>query len=165
MSTTEIKPLLKSISYLGKMLPLFLNETPGDKNQAILETDKVIVTLKPGVAVDQVLESVVEAFLAKQCKQLITSRVTHYQTHFKLKPKKITIEKSFNKWGSCNSQKELTFNFLLITKPLEAIDYVVVHEMCHLMHMNHDRSFWRLLGSILPGYKETEKLLTQSFEL
>ncbi len=150
---------------MGKMLPLFLSEAPGEKNQAILETDKVIVTLKPGVAVDQVLESVVEAFLFKQCKQSIASRVTHYQTHFKLKPKKITIEKSFNKWGSCNSQRELTFNFLLITKPLEAIDYVVVHELCHLMHMNHDRSFWRLLGSILPNYKESEKLLSHSYEL
>jgi predicted metal-dependent hydrolase len=45
--------------------------------------------------------------------------------------------------------------------PLEAIDYVVVHELCHLQHMNHDRSFWRLVGSILPDYKKREEYLSK----
>ena len=43
--------------------------------------------------------------------------------------------------------------------PLKVIDYVVVHEMCHMVHMNHDRSFWRLVGKIIPDYEQRENWL------
>ena len=43
--------------------------------------------------------------------------------------------------------------------PIEVIDYVIIHELCHLLHMNHDRSFWRRVGSIMPDYKEKEEYL------
>ena len=46
--------------------------------------------------------------------------------------------------------------------PLEVIDYVVVHEMCHMVHLNHDRSFWRLVGKMSPNFKEQENWLAQS---
>ena len=81
--------------------------------------------------------------------------------YFKTKPRKVTIEESYNKWGSCNSNRDLTFNWILITKSPEAIDYVVVHEMCHMTHLNHDRSFWRLLGKLLPDYKAYQKELNE----
>jgi predicted metal-dependent hydrolase len=45
--------------------------------------------------------------------------------------------------------------------PIEIIDYVVVHELCHLIHMNHDRSFWRLVGSVLPDYKKRQGILAE----
>ena len=46
--------------------------------------------------------------------------------------------------------------------PLEGIDYVVVHEMCHMVHLDHDRSFWRLVGTMSPNFKEQENWLAQS---
>jgi predicted metal-dependent hydrolase len=46
--------------------------------------------------------------------------------------------------------------------PLKAIDYVVVHEMCHMVHLNHDRSYWRLVGKIIPDYEELENWLALS---
>ena len=73
----------------------------------------------------------------------------------------MTIVDSHNAWGTCNSLKELTFNYRLSMSPLPVIDYVVVHELCHILHMNHDRSFWRKVGTFDPDYKNHEAYLTR----
>lgn len=101
-----------------------------------------------------VIEGDTETYLMRLCKAYVHERVAYFLPHFKIKPKKIAIVKSYNKWGSCNSARELTFNFTLITQPAEFVDYVIVHELCHLVHLNHDRSFWRLVGSIIPDYRK-----------
>ncbi len=72
------------------------------------------------------------------------------------------ISDSKSTWGTCDSMRQLTFNWKLAMAPLEVIDYVVVHEMCHLVHLNHDRSFWRLVGKILPNYEQRENWLALS---
>ncbi len=86
-------------------------------------------------------------------KRIIPERIKIYENELGLKPKVIDINESKSQWGSCSSDKKIAFNYRLAMAPMEAIDYVVVHELCHLKHMNHDRSFWRLVGSILPDYK------------
>lgn len=79
----------------------------------------------------------------------------------KVKPKTIEVVESITKWGSCSSSKKLTFNYRLAMAPIEVIDYVIIHELCHLIHMNHDRSFWRRVGSIMPDYKKKEEFLAR----
>lgn len=92
-------------------------------------------------------------------KKLVNERIVPYQTQLRVKPKKIEIVESANKWGSCTSGKVLAFNYRLAMAPVEVIDYVIVHELCHLLHMNHDRSFWRRLGGVMPDYKGKEAFL------
>jgi len=75
------------------------------------------------------------------------------------KPKSIEIVKIGGRWGSCSSERKITYHYLISTLPLELIDYIVVHELCHLFHMNHDRSFWRKVGSIMPDYKKRQEAL------
>ncbi|WP_028550324.1 M48 family metallopeptidase [Paenibacillus sp. UNC451MF] len=98
-------------------------------------------------------------FYFASCKRVIGERVKMYQTQLKVKPKTIEIDESKTKWGSCSSDKKLTFNYRLAMAPMDVIDYVVIHELCHLTHMNHDRSFWRRVGTIMPDYKEKEQFL------
>lgn len=100
-------------------------------------------------------------FYFASCKKVIVARIKPYQVMLKVKPKSIDIVESATKWGSCSSSKKLTFNYRLAMAPLEVIDYVIVHELCHLSHMNHDRSFWRLVGSIMPDYKDKEAYLAR----
>ncbi|CAM3560242.1 SprT family zinc-dependent metalloprotease [Paenibacillus lupini] len=100
-------------------------------------------------------------FYFSSLKKLVNERIKPYQDMLKVKPKTIDIVESATKWGSCSSSKKLTFNYRLAMAPLEVIDYVIIHELCHLTHMNHDRSFWRLLGSIMPDYKEKEEYLAR----
>ena len=69
------------------------------------------------------------------------------------------IRKMKARWGSCSSRGELCFNSLLMQKDEALIDLVIVHELCHLRHFNHDSSFYKLLADVLPDWKEREKRL------
>jgi predicted metal-dependent hydrolase len=107
------------------------------------------------------LKANLKKFYFNSCKKLIADRIKTYQTQLKVKPKTFEIVESRTKWGSCSSDKHLTFNYRLAMAPLEVIDYVIIHELCHLTHMNHDRSFWRRVGSIMPDFKEKEEFLAR----
>lgn len=100
-------------------------------------------------------------FYFSSLKKIVAERITHYQKVLKVKPKSIEVVESRTKWGSCSADKKLTFNYRLAMAPPEVIDYVIIHELCHLLHMNHDRSFWRRLGSVMPDYKEKEAFLAR----
>jgi predicted metal-dependent hydrolase len=117
------------------------------------------------IAVDQKdaeeLKLALKKFYIASLKKIVAQRITPYQTRLKVKPKSIEIVESRTKWGSCSFDAKLTFNYRLAMAPPEVIDYVIVHELCHLLHMNHDRSFWRRLGSIMPDYKEKEAYLAR----
>jgi predicted metal-dependent hydrolase len=64
-----------------------------------------------------------------------------------------------SRWGSCSGKGNLNFNCLLMRTPDEIIDYVVVHELCHLKEMNHSPRFWAEVEKIFPDYKERRKWL------
>ncbi|WFA08970.1 SprT family zinc-dependent metalloprotease [Tissierella sp. Yu-01] len=87
------------------------------------------------------LKEKLKKFYFSSCKSIVNERVKFYQRQIGIKPKVIEVNDSKTKWGECTSDKIITFNYRLIMAPIEIIDYVVVHEMCHLHHMNHDRSF------------------------
>ena len=101
----------------------------------------------------------VKKFYTKSSKKITKKQTEYYQELLKIKPKSIEIVKVGGRWGSCTSEKHITYNFMITTLPIELIDYIVVHELCHLYHMNHDRSFWRKVGSILPDYKKRQEAL------
>lgn len=108
---------------------------------------------------EEELKSKLKKFYISSCKKIIEERIKVYQQQLGVKPKAIEVVESKSQWGSCNSDKKITFNYRLVMAPLEVIDYVIVHELCHLIHMNHDRSFWRLVGSVLRDYKNKEEFL------
>ncbi|WP_424766942.1 M48 family metallopeptidase [Paenibacillus sp. sgz302251] len=110
---------------------------------------------------EEELKSNLKKFYFSSCKKIVGERIKVYQTQLKVKPKTIEIVESRTKWGSCSSNKKITFNYRLAMAPIEVIDYVIIHELCHLTHMNHDRSFWRRVGSIMPDYKEKEEFLAR----
>ncbi len=98
-------------------------------------------------------------FYISGCKKIIGERIKVYEKQLRVKHKAFDIVESTKEWGSCNRDKRLTFNYKLAMAPIEVIDYLIVHELCHIVHMNHDRSFWRLVGSILPDYKKSQDYL------
>ncbi|MDF2543051.1 MAG: zinc metalloprotease [Herbinix sp.] len=133
--------------YLGTSYPIVIS-TNLDQNQdyVMLEKDKLHVYVKQHN--DETVRQALKRFYYRQCKTLVEARIRIYQPEFKMKPRSIRIMDDSSNWGTCNSRLELTFNWKLAMAPIEAIDYVVVHEMCHMVHLNHDRSFWRLVGKL-----------------
>lgn len=147
--------------YLGRLYHILISQDADiEKDNAVFEADKLHVYVK-----EQNEESIKQAlkrFYYQQCKALVEKRVKFFQSEFKIKPRSILITDSKTNWGTCDSMRNLTFNWKLSMAPIEVIDYVVVHEMCHMVHMNHDRSFWRLVGKIMPEYERYERWLAVS---
>lgn len=76
--------------------------------------------------------------------------------------KEIKIKELKSIWGSCTAKGVINLNWQLITLPKRVIDYVILHEICHLTHRNHSKKFWSLVESIMPDFKEMEVILKQS---
>lgn len=147
--------------YLGNSYPIqiFQDETEGQDNVKF-EDDTLRIFVKD--LEDEKIKQALKRFYYQQCKSLVESGTKKYQSNFKVKPTAIRITDSKKNWGTCDSNRQLTFNWRLAMAPQKVIDYVIVHEMCHMVHMNHDRSFWRLVGKIIPDYKECEYWLAIS---
>ncbi|WP_163100229.1 M48 family metallopeptidase [Peribacillus alkalitolerans] len=151
----------ESFLYLGKTFPIQIHHDPNiTQDHIVFEEDKLHIYVK--LHEDEKIKQALKRFYYKQCKSLVEKSISSYQSHFKTKPRAITISDSKATWGTCDSRLQLTFNWKLAMAPQKVIDYVVVHEMCHMHHLNHDRSFWRLVGKIMPDYKEQERWLELS---
>ena len=94
-----------------------------------------------------------------RAKALIPQRVAHYAALMDLKPAGITITGARTRFGSCSPKNRLCFSWRLIAYPQEAIDYVVVHELAHLVHRNHGPEFHALVEQVLPDHKQRRALL------
>lgn len=86
-------------------------------------------------------------------RKLFTSRVEYYVQMTGGCYTSITIRDQKSRWGSCSSRGTLSFNYRLIFAPIKVLDYVIVHELCHLTHMNHSKNFWNMVASVMPEYK------------
>lgn len=95
----------------------------------------------------------------KAAHELIVRRMQHFARTHDLRWEQVSVRNQKSRWGSCSQRGTLSFNYRLVFLPRELADYVVVHELAHLKHLNHSRAFWALVGDMLPGYKEAKKEL------
>ncbi len=90
----------------------------------------------------------------QQAKELLGTRTFHYARRMGVEPRRITVKTQKRLWGSCNHRgQSINLNWALVMAPLEVIDYVVVHELCHLEVPNHSKRFWHAVAKILPDYR------------
>ncbi|HHY82589.1 MAG TPA: M48 family metallopeptidase [Clostridiales bacterium] len=100
--------------------------------------------------------------LADKALRVIPERAAFYAPAVGVKFGKITIRNQKTRWGSCSSKGNLNFNCLLMLAPPEVIDYVVVHELCHIKELNHSARFWSEVERVLPDYKEPKEWLKKN---
>lgn len=100
--------------------------------------------------------------LADQAVEYIPKRVKYYAEKENFIYNKITIKNLVSRWGSCSTKGNLNFNCLLMLTPDYVIDYIVVHELCHLREMNHSEKFWAEVEKIMPDYQRAELWLKQN---
>ena len=92
--------------------------------------------------------------LTEQAREYIPQRVSYYASLLGVRPGRITIRKQKTRWGSCSAKGNLNFNCLLMLTPPEVIDSVVVHELCHLLEMNHSDRFYAEVLRVFPDYRK-----------
>ena len=98
-----------------------------------------------------------ECYFKQQAQNIILPRVEYYAKLTKLNYTSIKIRQYRARWGSCNNKGELSFNYLLMMLPRQVIDYVIVHELCHLRYLNHSKYFWQLVVKHFPNYIEAQQ--------
>ena len=97
--------------------------------------------------------------LADKAVQVFVAKVEHYAPIVGVTYGRITIRNQKTRWGSCSAKGNLNFNVALMRAPIEVLDYIVVHELCHRRHLDHSREFWDDVEKVIPDYRIHEKWL------
>lgn len=103
-------------------------------------------------------DALIRWYFAKSTK-IIKQRITRYGKLLDLFPKKIIIKDQKKRWASCSGDGILRFNWRIATAPISIVDYVVVHELCHLKVKNHSSDFWKLVSLAIPDYQKRKDWL------
>ena len=82
----------------------------------------------------------------------VKERVNYYKNYFKDEVKDIKVKEQKKRWASCTAKNELLFNWRCVMAPSNILDYIVVHEMCHMEFKNHSKDFWNRVCSVMPDY-------------
>ena len=110
--------------------------------------------------------SKLKGWYKKKAKNVLEERLNYICSLIKLKPNAFRISDSKGRWGACNSKGNISFNFRVVMLEPSVIDYVIVHELCHLVEMNHSKRFWDLVYSFLPNAEsQKQKIKEYSFLL
>ncbi len=104
------------------------------------------------------------AALKRKARPVFLARAAYYAPLVGVHYERLTVRSQRSKWGSCSARGGLNFNCLLLLAPPAVLDYVVVHELCHLLEMNHSPRFWAEVRRILPDYESSRKWLRRNGE-
>ncbi|HEY5585926.1 MAG TPA: SprT family zinc-dependent metalloprotease [Ruminiclostridium sp.] len=152
-------------SYLGKEYKLKLVGSIDLKRPTVwLEDENFVITLPINFEKEKIRNSL-KLWYVERFKLLIEERINNYSKIIGVYPQRITIREQKTRWGSCSAKGNLNFNWKLIMASLEVLDYVVIHELCHMKEMNHSKEFWKLVEYIFPQYKKCRAWLKENGDL
>ncbi len=100
------------------------------------------------------IEKAVTLWYRNEALRVFEECVAHFAPLLQVSPREIRLTSARTQWGSCTVQGVVRLNWQLVKMPLHLIDYVVVHELAHLIEMNHSPAFWRVVESVCPDYKQ-----------
>lgn len=143
--------------YLGIDYPINIIETSPNK---ILLTENTVEIHSKNTDANKI-KSLMNAWYKAEAKKIFDSRVNQLlpKTYWVTKKPSISIRTMKSRWGSCSTSGSIRLNSQLIKTPLICIDYVILHELCHIAEMNHSQRFYRLLDQVMPEWKEVKKEL------
>ncbi|MTW10348.1 DUF45 domain-containing protein [Pseudoduganella eburnea] len=146
------------LPYLGEEITLRLYQAPRNRT----EFDPVAMELSMGLvqgATEQLLKERVKNWYKAQAEGLFQQRLDLYAARLGVQYAGFSLSSADTRWGSCTAQRTIRLNWKLMHFSLPLVDYVVAHELAHILEMNHSARFWANVGRIYPQYEEAKQLL------
>ena len=150
----------ESFSLFGRNL--YLKVLEGGKVGTQLIDDYLITTVRTSEIGDlrkSRIKTYLERWYIHEAYQKLEEKVMRYSKIIRVSPREIKVRNYKTRWGSCDNKGRLTFNFHLIKAPHEIVDYVVIHELCHMIQPNHSKFFWNEVARFDPSFKNHKKWL------
>ncbi len=139
--------------FLGKEItPLISSEV----KEIMINDNKLMIPAK--ISSDKILGKV-EKWYRKVANEVLVERVNYMAKQLRLRPVNITTNNNKTRWGVCDSRGNIAINWRAIFLPPNLLDYIVVHELCHLLEFNHTPAFWNIVEKIIPDYQVVRKHL------
>jgi len=138
--------------YRGESYPLRLIEQT--KKGTTLTFNREIFLLYYHQYDEILFQKHVDNFYKEEAKQFIPSLVEKWSEKMALSPTDIRFRKTKRQWGSCSGKNVLSFNTMMMKLPQDVIQYIIVHELAHIKHKHHQRSFWKLVEIYMPDYRQ-----------
>lgn len=161
-----------SFPYLGEERLVEMQR--GKKNEFSYENGKIVIKTpfygalendyeaEENNAAIEKLQNDLKKWYKKQATDYITKRVEYYKDIVGVTVNSVSIKSRKSQWGSCDSNGDITFSWRLVMARPEAIDYVVIHELCHRKHMDHSRDFWNQVQKYMPDFKVQKQWLEEN---
>lgn len=155
----------KDGSQIGKSHTLIVRPTTGTPS-IVRRGQQIIASLPDGIPLDhpsvaRELRDTVIAALRVEAKSYLPKRLAYLAKQGGFEYSKVRFSHASGRWGSCTSEGTISLNIALMKLPFELIDYVIVHELSHTVHMNHSSAFWELVSVGDPQYKLHRKALKE----
>jgi len=146
-----------TLYFMGEAYPFLLQEHSKKKTQLVFNEKYFTLFYH---RYDEILfQKHVDDFYKREAKKYIPSWVTLWAEKMSLSPLEIRFRKTKRQWGSCSAKNVLTFNSMMMKLPQDVIQYIIVHELAHIRHKHHQRSFWKEVETYLPAYRDRVKIL------
>ena len=127
-----------------------------------LKDGHFLLCLPTGNSADAEAETAFRNYYREKGKELLTKRVRHYQGKVGKTPEGVRVLDLKNRWASCSAKGVLNFHWKCIMVPLTVLDYIVVHELCHLHSRRHGETFWNEVDKVLPDYMHRREWLRKN---
>lgn len=151
----------EAFPYLGRNYRLKV--VPASFAPVKLLQGRLVVQVPQGSPPHMVRNALVRWY-KRQAALKLQEKVARYAPLVGVSPKGVNIKTFKSRWGSCTARGELEFNWLIMLAPNSMVDYVVVHELCHLLHHDHSPEFWREVQRVLPDYQRCRDWLRDNSE-
>jgi len=152
----------ESFPYLGRNYRLKVLE--GHQVGVRLSRGYLRATVRPGeqgAQLQQRIRQYLEKWYRSRALERLREKTDRYAQRIGVTPAGISVRNFKSRWGSCNRKGHLAFNWNIIKAPHAIANYVVIHELCHLVHPNHSKDFWRLVGRHDDAYGEHRQWLKE----
>ena len=155
----------ESFPYLGRNYRLKVQD--GRQVGLCLSGGHLQATIRPteqGEQRQQRIQQYLDSWYKSRALERLTDKTDRYAEQIGVSPSGISVRNLRSRWGSCDSRGQLLFNWNIIKAPHAIADYVVVHELCHLIHPNHSKEFWQVVSRHDPAYAEHRQWLKERGE-